>query len=69
MTQLCMKQLVEKLSAAAGDLETQLADGALYEEARKSELTDLLQQQARLSSELADAESRWLEVLEQLEQA
>jgi ATP-binding cassette subfamily F protein 3 len=51
-------------------LEQVLADNRIYtDEARKEELTGLLQEQAGLKSKLDDLESDWLIASEALEQA
>jgi ATP-binding cassette, subfamily F, member 3 len=50
-------------------IETQLADSALYDSARKTDLTALLAEQAEIRRRLDDAEVAWLEASEQLEAA
>ena len=69
---------VKKLEVSINKVQLQLsataerlADAALYEQARKSELTELLFKRGQLQQELAELEGRWLcgqEALEQLEQ-
>jgi ATP-binding cassette subfamily F protein 3 len=55
--------LHEKLAA----LEEKLGDSALYENARKDELRDLLARQASLKAREAEVEEAWLVALETLE--
>ncbi len=62
-----LEQRLEKLHAELAQVETQLGDASLYEEARKKDLTTLLQQQARLKAESDTVELQWLETSEQLE--
>lgn len=50
-------------------LNDRLADGGLYEDERKSELTDLLSQQTKAQQELAQAEADWLAAEESLQEA
>lgn len=64
-----LEREVEALTEASDALQSRLADTGLYEDGRKAELTALLQEQAQVAASLADAESKWLEVLEQLDQA
>jgi ATP-binding cassette subfamily F protein 3 len=61
------EQHIDKLNSQLSDIEKRLSDGELYESQRKSELTDLLQQQAAVKSQLEQIESHWLEAQEQLE--
>lgn len=60
---------MEKLSRSLAELEIQLADNALYTDANKDRLKDLLKQQADLKAALADTESDWIAASEQLESA
>ena len=62
---------IDKIQVQLAALAARLADAALYEGARKTELTELLRSRARLRQELSELESDWLrrqEELEQLEQ-
>ena len=66
-----LEAAIDKIQVQLAALAERLADAALYEVARKTELTDLLHSRARLQQELSDRESDWLcrqEELEQLEQ-
>lgn len=60
-----LEQDIEKYQKQLTQLEQKLADTSLYEEANKSKLTDLLQQQGDLKSRLAKVEDEWLELQEQ----
>ena len=62
------EQQMEKLSEALAKVETRLSDSELYDQSRKAELTECLQQQAKLKGEQEEAEMAWLEAQEQLEQ-
>lgn len=57
---------IDKLNKELQILEDQLADSDLYEDDKKSQLTDTLQKQGDLKSRLAAAENDWMEILEQL---
>ncbi len=66
-----LETAIDKLQVQLAALGERLADTALYEAARKSELTALLHERAGLQQALAALESDWLnrqEELEQLEQ-
>ena len=66
-----LEAAIEKIQVQLAALAERLAEAALYDVARKTELTDLLHSRARLHQELSDRESDWLcrqEELEQLEQ-
>jgi ATP-binding cassette subfamily F protein 3 len=68
------KREADKLEAELGKLheklakiDTSLGDSDIYEPARKSELRDLLAEQARLKVREAELEEAWMEALELLE--
>ena len=66
-----LETAIEKIQVPLAALAARLADAALYEAARKSELTELLHSRRGLQQELSDLESNWLSrqaELEQLEQ-
>ena len=63
------EQKMEKLNEALSTLEMQLADTALYTDANKDKLKDLLQQQADLKTQLEETEMQWFDASEQLEAA
>jgi ATP-binding cassette subfamily F protein 3 len=72
-TQPLRKQIVtlekqmDTLSVELAAIEEQLADSALYDIARKAELTQCLQQQTQVKSKLEQTEMHWLDAQEQLE--
>jgi len=60
------EQALEKLHADKTRLESKLADGSLYQQGG-DELKRLLAEQGRVSSDLREAESHWLEACEELD--
>jgi ATP-binding cassette, subfamily F, member 3 len=62
-----IERRMERLSAERDDLETLLADPALYEEPAKDRLKGALLDKARVDEALARAEEEWLEVSEGIE--
>ncbi len=62
-----LEQQLERLQAERADLETTLADPALYDDANKPRLLDLLARQADLRQRIEAAEAAWLEKNEALE--
>lgn len=62
-----LEQKLDKLHKDLKQLEDQLGDATLYDEARKPELTVLLQKQAAQQSEVDTLEAQWLEKSEHLE--
>ncbi len=60
---------MEKLQKRLGEIETQLGDSSIYEEKNKNILQPLLQEQAKLQSDLSETEENWLIVSEELEAA
>ena len=63
-----LEKEMEKLNARLAAAEEKLGDSGLYDQARKAELTECLQQQASAKSGLEECEMAWLEAQEQLEQ-
>ena len=59
---------MEKLNASLTQAEEKLGDSGLYDQSRKAELTECLQQQANAKSGLEECEMAWLDAQEQLEQ-
>lgn len=59
---------LEKVAKALEGVEQALSDSAIYDPAKKAELTGLLQQQASLKSAQEEHEMNWLEQQEQLEE-
>ncbi|MCL6379138.1 ABC transporter ATP-binding protein [Pectobacterium brasiliense] len=63
-----LEQQMEKLGETLAALEARLADSAIYDISHKAELTDCLQQQTKVKTELEETELSWLDAQEQLEQ-
>lgn len=59
---------MEKLNAQLAQAEEKLGDSKLYDQSRKAELTECLQQQASAKAGLEACEIAWLDAQEQLEQ-
>ena len=64
-----MEQAMERINTDKQAVEAQLAEPALYEDAQKPRLKQLLKEQASLEQELANTEERWLEACAALEEA
>ena len=47
-------------------IEASLADEAIYADAQKSVLSELLQHQGKLKTQLMDREEKWLEIQEEI---
>ena len=62
-----LETAMEKTQGELAKLEQQLADSALYEAARKAELTDLLHSRGRVQQQISDLETAWLERQDELE--
>ena len=62
-----LEKEMEKLNAKLASAEEKLGDSELYDQSRKAELTECLQQQAQAKAGLEDAEMAWLDAQEQLE--
>lgn len=62
-----LEQQLERLNQQKTEIDTQLADATIYEEGNKKQLTELLQQQAKMIPELNKVEEEWMELSEQLE--
>jgi ATP-binding cassette subfamily F protein 3 len=70
-----LEKRLQKIEAEIGDAQRQkasieltLADSTVYEEPRKTELTQLLEKQHRCTTLLEQLESEWLQIQESLEQ-
>ncbi|OCG04003.1 ABC transporter ATP-binding protein [Gilliamella sp. wkB112] len=61
------ERALEHLTKQLQDIEQQLADPAMYELDKKTELTTILLNQSRLKNELEETEFKWLELQQQLE--
>ena len=58
---------MEKLQGKLGDIESQLADPAIYEESAKTRLSELLKSQGPLKEQLEEVELEWMSLCEELE--
>ena len=63
-----LDEQIAKLSAQKDEIEMQLADQSLYDDANKEKLKTLLADQAYCVKELTQLEEEWLEKQEELEQ-
>lgn len=61
-----LEREIDKLNSELNGLEELLADSALYDDANKTRLTDALQKQGDLKSQLSEKEEAWMEIMEQL---
>ena len=59
---------IDQLQAQLRSIEDSLADDSLYSEARKGTLTNILQEQGQLKSQLEENEEHWLSIQEQIHQ-
>jgi ATP-binding cassette, subfamily F, member 3 len=64
-----LESQMEKLQTRMAAIESQLADTAIYEEAKKAKLKDLLAEQSKLQAQLDEIEETWLLVSEEIEAA
>lgn len=64
---MTLEKQMDKLTTELAAIEEQLADSALYDMARKADLTQCLQQQIQVKSKLEETEMQWLDAQEQLE--
>ena len=60
---------VEKLQQQSEALEKQLADSGIYQEQRKQELKQLLEEKRGIDAKLIETEERWMQAMEELEAA
>ena len=58
---------LEKYHQQQKDLESQLADTSLYNDANKAQLKQILQDKTRIDQALEETELEWMEISEQLE--
>ncbi|MGO2337158.1 ABC transporter ATP-binding protein [Providencia sp.] len=63
-----LEKKMEKHSAVLAELESQLSDATIYEQAKKTELADCLKKQIEHKSALEEVEMEWMELQEQLEE-
>ena len=59
---------IETIQKKLASIEIQLANESIYGEENKIELTELLQTQGQLVSQLNEKEERWLSVLDEITQ-
>jgi ATP-binding cassette subfamily F protein 3 len=59
---------LEALTRRRAEIDARLAGGEVYASASKDALKELLRDQARVNSEIAEAEEAWLEASETLQQ-
>ena len=62
-----LEKTMSRLSDAIAAVEEKLSDSGLYDQARKAELTNCLQEQVQLKAELEETEMAWMEIQESLE--
>lgn len=65
--QATLEKQMETLHETLNDLESELADPALYSDESKGRLKDLLGKQSAAKGQLEDVEAQWLEVSETVE--
>ncbi|WP_417520512.1 ATP-binding cassette domain-containing protein [Marinobacter sp.] len=65
--QATLEEQMETLHETLNDLESELADPALYSDESKGRLKDLLGKQSAAKGQLEDVEAQWLEVSETVE--
>ncbi|GGP78481.1 ABC transporter ATP-binding protein [Shewanella ulleungensis] len=58
----------QKISQRLTELETELADGSLYEAENKAKMTQVLNERTSLTQEMDESEMNWLELQEQIEE-
>ncbi|GGQ08386.1 ABC transporter ATP-binding protein [Shewanella litoralis] len=58
----------QKISQRLAELETELADGSLYEAENKAKMTQVLNERTSLTQEMDESEMNWLELQEQIEE-
>ncbi|MEG3765525.1 ATP-binding cassette domain-containing protein [Alteromonas sp. 14N.309.X.WAT.G.H12] len=61
------EKAMEKVSLALSEVETELADPALYDDTNKARLLALLEKQTTLKQQMDDHEAAWLEAQETIE--
>ncbi len=63
-----LDKIMEKATTREEEIEQELADNSIYDAANKAKLAALLTEQGTLRHQKEDAEARWLELSEELEQ-
>ena len=62
-----LEELTHQLQQQIADVETNLADPELYEEAQQKKLQQLVDQRANLQQKIANTEEEWLDVMTAVE--
>ncbi|MDC0494706.1 ABC transporter ATP-binding protein, partial [bacterium] len=62
-----LESVMEQYQIGLDEIEQLLADEGLYKDEKKDRLSKILQQQAELKRQLKDAEERWLQAQENLD--
>ena len=62
-----IESAIQKVQSALAEMEDALGDSALYDEAHKNDLKELLSRQAEAKNEEDSLENRWFELSEQIE--
>jgi len=62
-----LEKQLDKLGSELAEIEAKLADSAIYDSARKADLTACLQQQTKVKGALEETEMTWLDAQEELE--
>ncbi len=63
-----LEKQIDKIQAQLLGIETSLTDESLYTETQKATLTDILQKQGQLKSQLLEVEEQWLSIQEEIHQ-
>jgi ATP-binding cassette subfamily F protein 3 len=63
-----LESAIDRNQLALDKIEIKLAEETIYDEVNKVLLTELLQKQGQLKVELSEAEEKWLETHQQLDQ-
>ncbi|MCF7969906.1 MAG: ATP-binding cassette domain-containing protein [Methylococcaceae bacterium] len=63
------EKILEKYHTQQKQLEEELADSSLYDDANKARLKQVLQEKTQIDKALEEAEMEWMEISEQLETA
>ncbi|MCL1114540.1 ABC transporter ATP-binding protein [Shewanella basaltis] len=58
----------QKIAQRLAELETELADGSLYDAENKAKMTQVLNERTSLTQEMDESEMNWLELQEQIEE-
>jgi ATP-binding cassette subfamily F protein 3 len=58
----------QKIAQRLAELETELADGSLYDAENKAKMTQVLNERTSLTQEMDESEMNWLDLQEQIEE-